>query len=48
VSDVHLPRGDDAFVDGGRACWITGAATTGALTEHCVSSSLAITDTQLP
>ena len=48
VSDVHLPRGDDAFVDGGAACWVTGAAATGVLTEHCVSPALAATDTMLP
>lgn len=48
VSDSHLPRGDDAFVDRGQACWVTGAATTGVMTEHCVSSALALTETALP
>ncbi|MCE9571853.1 MAG: hypothetical protein K8W52_01725 [Deltaproteobacteria bacterium] len=48
VSDSHLPRGDDAFADRGQACWLTGAAATGVVTEHCVSSALALSETALP
>lgn len=47
VSDSHLPRGDDAFVLGGEGCWLTGDNQTGALTLHCVSSALAVSETGL-
>ena len=48
VSDSHLPRGDDAFLHRGSACFLTGDSSTGKLTLHSVSPSLAVTETVLP
>ena len=41
VSDSHLPRGDDAFLYRGAACFVTGDSTTGRLVLHRVSADLA-------
>jgi len=40
VSDSHLPRGDDAFLYDGAACFVTGDSATGKLVLHRVSASL--------
>lgn len=48
VSDHHLPRGDDAFLYGGDAAWLSGDETTRTLQLHRVSPALAVTETTVP
>lgn len=48
VSDHHLPRGDDAFVYGGDAAWLTGDQEDRTLTLHVVDRDLAIEETVVP
>jgi len=40
VSGSHLPRGDDAFLHRGFACFVTGDELTGKLTLHRISPAL--------
>jgi hypothetical protein len=40
TTTAHLARGDDAFVLGGRAAWLTGDAGARTLTLHFVDASL--------
>jgi len=40
VSDSHLPRGDDAFLYRGAACFVTGDGATGRLVLHRISAAL--------
>lgn len=43
VSTSHLPRGDDAFVFGGKGCWVSGDSVEHTLTLHCVAPDLEAT-----
>ncbi len=47
VTASHLPRGDDAFLSRGEACFVTGEAAAGTLTLRCVSPALTTTETVL-
>ena len=40
AADQHLPRGDDAFLLGGRAAWMSGSAAGHSLTIHFVDAGL--------